>query len=58
MPNTKEKYYIKANAELHLKMWKELANTCSKGILIEEDPDFFNLKGKAVGKLGNFQEKV
>lgn len=32
MPNTKEKYLIKANAELHLKLWKDLALTCDRGL--------------------------
>ena len=57
MPNNKEKYLIKANACLHLKKWKELSETCDKGLDLTDDKDrsdFLNLKGKAVGKLGNF----
>ncbi len=61
MPNTKEKYLIKANACLHLKKWKELSDACDKGLDLTDDKDrsdFLNLKGKAVGKLGNFEEKL
>jgi tetratricopeptide (TPR) repeat protein len=61
MPSTKERYFIQANAYLHLKKWKELAETCDKGLDLageREASDFFNLKGKAVGKLGNFEEKI
>lgn len=61
MPNTKEKYMIQANALLHLKRWRELAETCDKGLDLSEEADssdFLNLKGKAVGKQGNFQEKI
>ena len=32
MPSTKERYLIQANAYLHLKKWKELADTCDKGL--------------------------
>lgn len=44
-----------------MKKWKELSDTCDKGLDLAEDKessDFLNLKGKAVGKLGNFEEKV
>ncbi len=61
MPNTKEKYLLQANACLHLKRWKELSDTCDRGLDLADDTessDFLNLKGKAVGKLGNFEEKV
>ena len=58
MHNTKEKYLLKANALLHLKMWKELATACERGLDLGEDSDFYNLKGKAVGKLGDFSEKA
>lgn len=58
MHNTKEKYLLKANALLHLKMWKELATACERGLDLGEDSDFYNLKGKAIGKLGDFQEKA
>lgn len=58
MPNTKEKYLIQANAFLHLKKWMELADTCDRGLDLADDEDssdFLNLKGKAMGKLGNFE---
>ena len=61
MPNTKEKYMLQANACLHLKKWKELSETCDRGLDLTEEKeaiDLLNLKGKAVGKLGNFEEKV
>jgi tetratricopeptide (TPR) repeat protein len=61
MPNTREKYMLQANALLHLKRWRELSETCDKGLDLskeEDSADFLNLKGKAVGKLGNFEEKV
>jgi hypothetical protein len=43
---------------LHLKKWKELSEACDKGLDLSDDKDssdFLNLKGKAVGKLGNFE---
>lgn len=62
MPNTREKYLLEANSYLHLKRWKELAQACDKGLDLAEDDasscDFYNLKGKAVGKLMDFQQKV
>jgi tetratricopeptide (TPR) repeat protein len=61
MPNTKDKYLIQANALLHLKRWRELAEVCDKGLDLADDgdsSDFLNLKGKAVGKQGNFEEKI
>lgn len=61
MPNTKEKYLLQANALLHLKRWKELAQTCDKGLDLSGDDDssdFLNLKGKAMGKMGNFEQKI
>jgi len=57
MPNTIDKYLLRANACLHLKKWKELSESCDRGIDLAGDndsSDFYNLKGKAVGKLGNF----
>lgn len=57
MPNNKEKYMIQANALLHLKRWRELAESCDKGLDLaeeEDSSDFLNLKGKAMGKQGNF----
>jgi hypothetical protein len=54
MPNNKEKYLLKCNALLHLKKWQELSDTCDKAISLDDISDFYNLKGKAVGKLGNF----
>lgn len=53
MPSTKQKYLLLSNAYLHLKKWKELAETCDKGLDLCDDneaSDFFNLKGKALGK--------
>ena len=61
MPSTKERYLIQANAYLHLKKWKELADTCDKGLELAGDreaSDFYNLKGKAMGKLGDFEQKA
>jgi hypothetical protein len=57
MPNNMEKYLLKANCCLHLRKWKELAETCDKGLDIasdEESADFLNLKGRALGKLGDY----
>ncbi len=62
MPSTKDRYLVQANALLHLKRWKDLAEACDKGLDLvtneSEASDFFNLKGKAVGKLGNYEEKI
>jgi len=61
MPNNRDKYMLQSNAYLHLKMWKELSETCDRGLDLadeEDSSDFLNLKGKAVGKMGNFEEKV
>jgi len=61
MPNTKDKYLLQAHACLHLKKWKELAEACDRGLDLAEErdsSDFLNLKGRAVGKLGNFEEKI
>lgn len=59
MPSTKERYLIQANALLHLKKWKDLAETCEKGLDLvaneAEASDFYNLKGKALGKQGNYE---
>lgn len=51
MPNTKEKYLMQANALMHLKKWKELSECCDKGLEVDEASDFYNLKGKALGKM-------
>jgi hypothetical protein len=43
---------------MHLKKWQLLSETCDKGLDLTEErdsSDFLNLKGKAVGKLGDFQ---
>jgi len=37
MPSTKERYHIQANAYLHLKKWKELAESCDKGLELAGD---------------------
>jgi len=61
MPSTKDKYLLLSNAYLHLKKWKELAEACDKGLDLcdeNEASDFLNLKGKSLGKLGNFEEKI
>jgi|JI6StandDraft_1071083.scaffolds.fasta_scaffold187198_1 hypothetical protein len=59
MPSTKDRYLLMANALLHLKKWKELSEACDKGLDLvsseSEASDFFNLKGKAVGKMGNYE---
>jgi hypothetical protein len=49
---------LKASALLNLRQWKELADTCDKGLDLEEVSDLYNLKGKAVGKLGDFRLKI
>lgn len=61
LPNTKDKYLLRANAYLYLKKWKELLETCDKGLDIAEEEnssDFYNLKGKAVGQMGDHEAKV
>jgi tetratricopeptide (TPR) repeat protein len=61
MPNTKDKYLVQAHACLHLKKWKDLSDACDYGLDLSEErdsSDFFNLKGRAVGKLGNYEEKI
>lgn len=58
MPNTKEKYLMQANALMHLKKWKELSECCDRGLELDEVSDFYNLKGKALGKMEQYHEKI
>jgi hypothetical protein len=45
---------MQANALMHLKKWKELSDCCDKGLQLDESSDFYNLKGKALGKMDQF----
>jgi hypothetical protein len=42
---------MQANALMHLRRWKELSECCDKGLELDEASDFYNLKGKALGKM-------
>ena len=57
LPSTKDKYMLKANALMHLKQWKEAIQACDRGLDLEDDSEFYNMKGRALGKLGNMKEK-
>ena len=53
------KYIVVTNALLHLHDWKQLIQTCDKALdITTKEPQFYHLKGKALGKLGNHQRKV
>lgn len=43
---------------MHLKKWKQLIEVCDKGLEEDDESEFFNMKGRAYGKLGNMQEKI
>jgi tetratricopeptide (TPR) repeat protein len=43
---------------MHLKKWKELIECCNKGLEESDDSEFYNLKGRAEGKLGNMESKA
>ena len=58
LPPNKDKYLLKANTLMHLKKWKELIECCDKGLEEDDESEFFNMKGRAHGKLGNMQEKA
>lgn len=58
LPPTKDKFLLKASALMHLKKWEEAIETCDRGLDLEEDSEFYNMKGRALGKLGNMKEKV
>jgi tetratricopeptide (TPR) repeat protein len=49
---------MQANALMHLKKWKELDECCDRGLDLEEISDFYNMKGKALGKMEQFHEKI
>ena len=59
LPNNPDTYLLRATTLLHLKEWSKLIDCCNNGILLKEDEsEFYNLKGKALGKLGNQEEKI
>lgn len=58
MEDTAEKYLIATNALLHLKDWKTLLAYCDRGLAIAQEAEFYHLKGKAIGKLGDSAKKV
>lgn len=43
---------------MHLRKWKELIECCDRGLESDDDSEFYNMKGRAQGKLGNMQEKA
>ena len=54
LPATKDSLMLRASALLHLREWNKLIECCNSGIALDEnESEFYNLKGKAVGKLGN-----
>jgi hypothetical protein len=58
MKDSAEKYLLATNALLHLRDWKRLVQYCDRGLEISEEGEFYHLKGKALGKLGDNQKKV
>lgn len=58
LPPNRDKYLLKANALMHLRKWKELIECCDRGLESDDDSEFYNMKGRAQGKLGNMQEKA
>lgn len=58
LQNNKDTYLIKANAYLGLQRWQDVIRCCDIGLDLGEESEFWNLKGKAAGKLHNHAEKV
>lgn len=58
MKESTEKYLLATNALLHLRDWKRLVEYCDRGLKISEEGEFYHLKGKALGKLGDHLKKV
>lgn len=59
MSFSKQKYAILSVAYLGLKQWKNLIEVCDKGLEFDSnEPDFYSLKAKAMGKLGKNHERI
>lgn len=58
LPSNKDRYLLRAYALMHLKKWEEVCKCCDLGLEVEEDSEFYNMKGRAMGKMGKMQEKV
>ena len=58
LPPNRDKYLLKATALMHLKKWKELIECCDKGLEEDDESEFYNMKGRAYGKIGNMEAKA
>lgn len=59
MSQSKQKYAIMAVAYLGLREWKNLVESCDKGLEFDiNESDFYGLKAKAMGKLGKNYERI
>ena len=58
LPSNKDRYLLRASALMHLKKWEEAIKCCDLGLEVEEDSEFYNMKGRALGKMGKMQEKA
>lgn len=58
MDEGREKYLIAANALLNLRNWKKLVEYCELGLKVAEESEFYHLKGKALGKLGDQKKQI
>ena len=58
LQNNQETYLIKANAFMGLQRWEDVIRCCDIGLDLGEQSEFWHLKGKAAGKLGNANSKV
>jgi hypothetical protein len=43
---------------MHLELWNDVIECCDNGLRIGEDSEFYNIKGRAEGRMGNYEEKV
>lgn len=59
MSMSKQKYAILSVAYLGLREWKNLIEVCDRGLEFHSnEPDFYSLKAKAMGKLGKNHERI
>jgi hypothetical protein len=42
---------------MNLKRWKEAIEACDRGLDLEEESEFYNIKGRALGKMGEMKLK-
>lgn len=55
LPSNKDRYLLRAYALMHMKKWEEVCKCCDLGLEVEEDSEFYNMKGRAMGKMGKMQ---